>query len=683
MNFRMASTFTASLRKLAHQEQKAVKTTAFDLQMDPAHPGLQFHRVDRSQDPDFWTLRVNRDIRIVVHKRGADFLLAYVGHHDDAYSWAERRRIETHPTTGAAQIVEVRERVEDQPAPPPSVPAVPDAPRIFDPYEDAILLACGVPPDWLADARAADEDTLFDLAEHLPAEAAEALLSLAVGTLPAPAAEPAADPFQHPDAQRRFRLLESSDELQAALDAPWEAWTVFLHPSQRAFVERDFNGPARVSGSAGTGKTVVALHRAALLAGRDPAARILLATFTETLADALRIKLRRLMGVNSEPASRIAVRSMESLARDLHEARIGPLAVATDTDILAALDAARSEHAAPFTREFLLDEWTHVVDAWGIQDGETYATVPRLGRKTRVGGTQREVLWKVMSTARGDLEARGLTTWSAAWFRIIDTVATNPPFDAAIIDESQDLSVAELRFLAALGTAGADLFFAGDIGQRIFRQPFSWRTLGVDIRGRSCVLKVNYRTSEQIRRRADRLLPGMIVDGDGTEEDRRGVVSVFGGPQPETCEARNEEAEITHVAGWLSARIADGIEPGEIGVFARTEEAAERGARACQAAAVPFRRGVPGPEDDRRMATVCTMALAKGLEFRAVAVVACDEDLLPLSERLALAASEPELREIYETERHLLYVASTRAREYLVVSGVTRVSEFLSDIADP
>jgi len=635
MNFRMASTFTASLRKLAHQEQKAVKTTAFDLQMDPSRPGLQFHRVDRSQDPDFWTLRVNRDIRIVVHKRGADFLLAYVGHHDDAYSWAERRRIETHPATGAAQIVEVRERVEDQPVPQPlSVPNEPATPRLFDLYDDAVLLACGVPPDWLADARSVDEDTLFDLAEHLPAEAAEALLNLAVGTLPAPAAEPAADPFQHPDAQRRFRLLESSDELQAALDAPWEAWTVFLHPSQRAFVERDFNGPARVSGSAGTGKTVVALHRAALLARRDP------------------------------------------------EARIGPLAVATDTDIAAALDRARSEHAAPFTREFLLDEWTHVVDAWSIQDGETYATIPRLGRKTRVGGTQREVLWKVMSTARADLEARGLTTWSAAWSRIAETVAADPPFGAAIIDESQDLSVAELRFLAALGAAGAELFFAGDIGQRIFRQPFSWRTLGVDIRGRSCVLRVNYRTSEQIRRRADRLLPGVISDGDGAEEDRRGVVSVFGGPQPETFEASSEEDEIAHVAKWLSARIADGIEPDEIGLIARTDDAAERGARACEAATIPFRRGVSGPEHDRRVATVCNMSLAKGLEFRAVAVIACDEDLLPLSERLALAASEPELREIYETERHLLYVASTRARERLQVSGVTPVSEFLSELGD-
>jgi hypothetical protein len=677
MNFRMASSFTASLRKLTHQEGKAVKVTAIDLQLDPSSPGLKFHRVDASRDPDFWTVRVNDDLRIVVHKRGPDFLLAYVGHHDDAYAWAARRRIETHPTTGAAQIVEVRELVEETP-PAPSPAA--SAPRLFDPWDDATLLSCGVPPDWLADVRAADEDGLLALMDHLPAEASEALFTLAAtGALPV--AEPTPDPFAHPDAQRRFHLMESSAELQAALDAPWEAWTVFLHPSQADFVERAFTGPARVSGSAGTGKTVVALHRAAHLARRDPSARILLATFTDTLAAALRIKLRRLLGDGSDVAARISVRSMPDLARELREASLGPVAIASDADIAAALAAGKAARAAPFTPEFLLDEWTHVVDAWDIRDGETYATVPRLGRKTRVGGTQREALWSIMAAARADLEVRGLTTWSAVWSRLTEAIGgSTPPFHAAVIDESQDLSVAELRFLAALASGGAELFFAGDIGQRIFRQPFSWRTLGIDIRGRSRILKVNYRTSHQIRSRADRLLPGIVADGDGLEEDRRGVVSVFGGPPPEILEAADASDEVTRVAAWLSARRAEGIEPDEIGVFTRTEDAAVRGEQACTAAGLGFRRAPPDPDATSDMATVCTMALAKGLEFRAVAIMACDEDLVPLGERLAMAATELELREIYETERHLLYVACTRARERLLVSGATPVSEYVAEL---
>ena len=113
MTFRIADSFSDSLARLTAQEQKAVKTTAFDLQMTPDNPGLSMHRVDRARDKGFWTARVNSDIRLVLHKRGGDTLLAWVGHHDDAYRWAETRRIDTHPRTGAAQIVEIRETVEE------------------------------------------------------------------------------------------------------------------------------------------------------------------------------------------------------------------------------------------------------------------------------------------------------------------------------------------------------------------------------------------------------------------------------------------------------------------------------------------------------------------------------------------------------------------------------------------
>jgi hypothetical protein len=201
---------------------------------------------------------------------------------------AERRKIETHPKAGAAQIVEVRERVQDIVVHRPVVMAAPEAtkpaPRLlFAAVSDDDLLGYGVPPEWLADVRRATEDTLFDLTAHLPGEAAEALLDLAVGETPerraAPAPE-AANPFEHPDSQRRFRVMDGVEELKRALDFPWDQWTVFLHPSQRQVAEQVFSGPARVTGSAGTGKTVVALHRAANILKRDPSARLLLTTFS-------------------------------------------------------------------------------------------------------------------------------------------------------------------------------------------------------------------------------------------------------------------------------------------------------------------------------------------------------------------------------------------------------------------
>ena len=262
MEFRIAATFTSALGRLATPEQKAAKTAAFDLQMDPSAPGLHFHRIDRSRDPHFWSVRVSGDIRIIVHKTEASFLLAYVGHHDDSYSWAERRRIEAHPRTGAIQIVEVRERVEEIAAPPP--PATPTPPaQIFRALSAEDLLGIGVPPDWVEDIRNATEDAFLALSDHLPAEASEALLEfVTTGRLQRPAPVPVpVDPFAHPDALRRFRIVENQEALALALDAPWEQWAVFLHPAQRGIVDRNYNGPARTAGSAGTGKTVVALHR--------------------------------------------------------------------------------------------------------------------------------------------------------------------------------------------------------------------------------------------------------------------------------------------------------------------------------------------------------------------------------------------------------------------------------------
>lgn len=302
MDFRIADTFTDSLDRLTGNEQKAVKTTAFDLQMNPAQPGLKFHRVDRAKDPNFWSVRVNRDIRIIVHRTSKNLTMCYVDHHDNAYKWAENRKLEVHPRTGAAQLVEVKETVKDVVVPVYVEVAqeAPAKPLLFAETPEEDLLKYGVPPEWLEDVRNANEDSLLDLSEHLPDEAAEALLQIAVGEAPTYVARVVTkDPFEHPDAKRRFHEISSEDELELALDFPWAKWAVFLHPAQRKLVERDYDGPFRVSGPAGTGKTVVAIHRAVYLARNNPDARVLLTTFSDTLADFLRSRVTRL--IRNEP----------------------------------------------------------------------------------------------------------------------------------------------------------------------------------------------------------------------------------------------------------------------------------------------------------------------------------------------------------------------------------------------
>ena len=252
MEFRIADTFTDSLTRLTRDEQKAVKMAAFDLQLNPASPGLNLHRLDKAKDKNFWSIRVGSDVRLIVHKTASSFLLCYVDHHDKAYAWAERRKLETHPKTGAAQLVEIRERVEEIAVPVYVEVARPKPPKaaLFADLTEEVLLGYGVPAEWLADVRQADEDNILKLSDHLPSEAAEALLELATGGKPqVPQPAPVgANPFAHPDAQRRFRVMNDVEELERALTYPWEKWTIFLHPAQRQLVDRDYGGPARVSG---------------------------------------------------------------------------------------------------------------------------------------------------------------------------------------------------------------------------------------------------------------------------------------------------------------------------------------------------------------------------------------------------------------------------------------------------
>ena len=518
MDFRIADTFTDSLARLTGDEQKAVKTTAFDLQVNPAGPSLSFHKLEKAKDKNFWSVRVSSDIRLIVHKTEGSLLLCYVNHHDKAYDWAERRKLETHPKTGAAQLVEIRETVKEVVVPvyvQAEMPT-PPKPRIFAETPEEELLGYGVPTEWLKDVRQATEDSLLLLADRLPAEAAEALLELATGGKPRvmQPATPVTNPFDHPDAQRRFRVVTNVEQLQRALDFPWEKWTVFLHPEQRQWVERDYAGPARVSGSAGTGKTIVALHRAAHLARTHPEARVLLTTFSDTLANALHTKLKRLVGSEPRLAERIDVHSLNALGLRLYKAHCGPVKLASRDAMRDLLgEASKAVGGHKFSLHFLLTEWEHVVDAWQLETWESYRDVARLGRKTRL-----------------------------------------------------------------------------------------------------------------------------------TEQSNAGIL------------------------------------PHEFGLFVRSAGQLGRAQAAIKESGLAFKILDEHVETTSGYVSISTMHLAKGLEFRAVAVMACDDEIILLQERIETVGDDSDLQEVYDTERHLLYVACTRARDNLLITSVAPASEFLDDL---
>lgn len=692
MNFRIADTFTSSLARLTGDEQKAVKTTAFDLQLNPANPSFSFHKLDKARDKNFWSVRVSRDIRLIIHRTADSLLLCYVDHHDDAYRWAERRRLQTHPTTGAAQWVQVPESfdaADDRMIRGSSSVARPSTLVPFQRMSNDELLGWGVPEEWLEAVRATDEYGLLDLASKLPGEAAEALLEIATGGTPRkPQKAQGVDPFSHPDAQRRFRVMQDVEELERALEYPWEQWTVFLHPAQREWVERDQSGPARVAGSAGTGKTIVALHRAVHLARADENARVLLTTFSLALSNALHARLRRLIGRTPLLAERIDVAALDDVAERLYRYAFGAMQCLGDEDIRRLLQrhTATNESAlvlqARLGDNFLWNEWQEVVDPWQVESWEAYRDFKRLGRKTRLSEGQRAIAWEVFQQVRQHLAESGRITRAMLYTRLASQYAagTKSPFEHIVVDEAQDLSVPQLRLLAALsGSKRNGLFFAGDLGQRIFQTPYSWKSLGVDIRGRARTLAVNYRTSHQIRMHADRLLDPEVSDVDGNVVDRR-TVSVFNGPPPTIVRSATSGEESAKVAAWLSARAAQGVRPSEIAVFVRSEAQLERARDAVDAANLPVQVLDDTMDTDEDRVSIGTMHRAKGLEFRCVVVMACDDEVLPLQERMAAITDEGDLEEMYATERHLLYVACTRARDQLLVTGVEPVSEFLGDL---
>ena len=407
-----------------------------------------------------------------------------------------------------------------------------------------------MPAEWLSDVREADEDGLLPW----PSTSRRSCRSHsgACHGRHTAVAKPAARraplaPFTHPDAQRRFRVVTSVEELERALDAPWDKWAVFLHPEQRQLVTRPYAGPARVAGSAGTGKTVVALHRAVHLARANPDGRILLATFSEPLAHALRANVKRLIGNEPRVAERLEVHSMSNLGLRLHQAQLGPVRLASTEDVDALLArgvAGRRRSQVPGA--FLRTEWDQVVDAWQLGTWEAYRDVQRLGRRTRLPEARRAVLWTIFEQVREGLKTRGLMTESAVFQALADAQAKRRR--PTTLRSSTRRRTSASRNCASSRHSPVD--GPTDSSSPATSDSASSSSLLLEgaRRGRSRpikTLRVNYRTSHQIREQADRLLGPELTDVDGNREERRHTVSVFNGPAPEirtfSTETRNAE----------------------------------------------------------------------------------------------------------------------------------------------
>ena len=698
--FQFDEGFVTSLKHLSAHEWKHAVQVAMDVQRDHRSLSLHVEPIHAARDNHLYSVRVNDNLRIIAVERGECLIPLYVDFHDAAYRWAKGRRAILDAQTNVITIQHIAENVGQ------SVPFAPrPLPGIYDNYEDAYLVSLGVPNGLLPTLRhIRTDDDLINILDDLTGEYVGHLLDLASGKLSAPSAlvasaaplliveampvsvpvvvvagEPASEVSEvteTPADMRRYeplRLFDVDDaDLRRMLAAPTqEAWIAFLHPSQRGVATRCYRGPAQITGGAGTGKTVVAMHRARHLARQGR--KVFLTSYTHNARAVLERGIRFI--ADADELRRITVQTVHAMALSIVQ-RVEPVQPPQAGEVVALIAgfSARSGVDASLAEA----EWRLVIQALGITAWEDYRDARRTGRGARLSVADRERLWEgVIVPLDAAMKARGVLDWAdiCQWARQFVEAGTVPsPFNAVIVDETQDLGPQELRLLAALaGDEDDSLTLVGDAGQRIYPNRTRLSDLGIDVRGRGRVLTLNYRTTREIHAFAERLSGNAPEDFDGGRGRRGGVHSLFTGPDPTLHGFADATAQYTALAEEIARRETAGMPFEEMVVLTPTNAIVQ----ATQAALV--RANIPCHELSQRHRTpsgcvpVTTIHGAKGMEFRVVFVVGASDKVFT-----HLLSDDAEERAVtLEQQRNLLYVAVTRAREELIVYWPGTPNRFL------
>lgn len=688
--------FLTDLAKLEKAVFKRV-TEVFDEFDSATHTGLHLEKIAKARNPRFRSIRIDQFWRgiVLAPERGDVYTLLKVLPHDDAYDWARRTQLSVNAATGG---IEIRDEAElDRHIPQQPEAASTAATPLFSDVSDGTLTKLGIDAQVLSFARTVTDAAQLDAAKaFLPQTQWEVLFGLAAGYSPEEVwAELGAaildEPIDTDDldaailrSHDRVVLVEGPDELMDVFAYPFATWRVYLHPTQRAVVEAAYGGPARVTGGPGTGKTVVALHRAHRLAQRGEG-KVLVTTFTSTLSESLQDGLDML--VDDDAAERrIEVIHIDKLAHRVFRSEHGAPHLLESGDEGALWAELIDSLGLSFTPVFLAEEWRQVVLAQRIDTAEAYLAAKRTGRGRGLGSVQRAQAWQAIYEFERALTDRGLWTHETVRreaTRLLETTA-DKPYRHIIVDEAQDLSPDQWRLLrAAVPEAPDDMFIAGDTHQRIYHNRVSFREVGINIAGRSTRLNLNYRTTAEILGWSMGLLRGQPIDDmeDGLESIA-GCRSHVHGPPPRVEGAADAGAEAALVAAAVSDWLAAGVAPNEIGIAVRARWFATQIEKALASAGVASVRLAEASESDDDAVRVGTMHRMKGLEFRCVCVAGVSAKQVP--EPNAVTAIEDDRQthtQDLERERCLLFVACTRAREELVVTWHGEPSPFLTALS--
>lgn len=688
----ISSDFLTAFARLPRSIQGKVTEFINKFRNDPLSPGINYEKLSKGIDKKIYSVRIDDTYRgiVVREEETGVFLLLWVDHHDKAYDWAARKRCEVNPKTGAVQIFDVQ-TVEE------SVP-VSNAETLFSGVSDADLLELGVPEEQLSFIKSLpDESALIAAEASIPQDVYEYLTWIA-GDIPlAEVLAYATDErgteetdgsisgaLETPASLKTFVVVEGEDELKKIMAEPLEKWRVFLHPTQRKIVHKAYSGPARVLGGAGTGKTVVAMHRAKHLAAKlSSTQRILFTTFTANLAADIKENLRKICTMDE--LRKIEVINLDAwvngfLREQGFSAQIEYDSISSLWEkaiIIANVDL-------PYDAGFYEEEWNRVVISQEALSLEKYVKATRNGRGTRLDRKKRMVVWKVFEAYQNLMKENKIRDINMAMYesrKLLEAEGNHPKYAAIIVDEGQDFSDNAFRLLRTLvgEQHENDIFIVGDAHQRIYRNRPTLSKCGINVRGRSSILKINYRTTEEIRRYAFALLNGISFDDldDGVDLGDR-CQSLTHGEKPVIKEFKDANAELTYLVEEIENLHKNGVSLSDICVVARTRKLVEDYIAQFTRAGIRAYAIKRNKTDDRNYdgLRVATMHRVKGLEFQYVFVAAANSRVLPLPSAINKTDAVSEAESI-ASEKCLLYVALTRAQKGAYITSYGKKSEFL------
>lgn len=687
--------FFESLINLPKGTQKKVIEFQKKFRENSKSSGIHLEPISTFKDKSLRSARVDQTYRAIIKApdSGDIYYLLWVDHHDKAYDWATNKIFQWNDATQSMQVftapdqgVLLQESKSDHK----------ENETFFSKFKSDDLLKVGVPEILLPSiSKINNIDDLEEIESFIPTEVFENLFYLLDGAnidvLITEVEEGKSTSTELEDKvasinnQRNFIELTDDKLFNEVLSGSLEKWKYYLHPSQRKLVNNNFKGSVKVSGGAGTGKTVAALHRlkylSSIVSAND---KILFTTYTKALTENLNVLVKGLdINLNN-----ITISNIDRIVRELvvkHELFDSGFKVFEFDSVKAPIEFwedIMSSELTSYDPEFLETEYKSVILYHNVKSLEEYIRTPRKGRGKPISRRQRKEIWTYFENFNSLRKAKNLFYKDELYNELNSYLQNNQitPYEYCLVDELQDFSNVELRLIRSMVKEKAnDLFLVGDPMQRIYSRNINFSKAGIHIRGkRSQRLRINYRTTEEIKRLALSIVEDIHYDNfDGEEEDKKGYVSLYHGNKPTYNLFKSKNDEINEVVDKINSLLENGYSYSEIVIGARTRDGLKDFRNTFHKKNIPYSDNEIKSDQNSDSITLLTFHKLKGLEYKQVFLVDVNDRTLP---KLPFDFNDRETEwqnNYLKNERSLAYVAISRAIQNVSITGVGKASEFL------